>query len=257
MLQAILLGIIQGITEFLPISSSGHLLLFHQFFGEMQNSLALDATLHLATALALLIYFRNDWIAMVKNWRSDKRLQYIIIGSLPAAIAGLLFEDFIATTLRSPWVVVTMLILVALLMILAERIWLHKGSMKKLYLHKALLIGFAQALALVPGTSRSAITIVAGMSQKLSRQEAARFAFLLGTPITFGAGFIKLPELYRVSTAGSSVDLFSTVLAFITTFVVGFITINWLLKFLEKRSLTTFAVYRIFLAVLTAVWLLL
>lgn len=255
MLEAIILGVIQGTTEFLPISSSGHLLLFHWLSGTLPNSLKLDATLHLATALALLIYFYHDWIKILCHWKTDPLLKYLLVGTLPAAVAGFLGEDFVSATLRSPWVVVTMLIIIGLLMLYSEHSWNYVGNPRPLGFKQALTIGLAQTLALIPGTSRSGITIIAGMSQKLSRAEAARFAFLLGTPITLGAGIMELPKLYHASINNPALNLSHIGLAFLVTFGVSLITIHNLLKFLKNHSLKVFALYRFALALVTTWWL--
>lgn len=284
-LVSLLLGLIQGITELLPISSSGHLLLAHELFSQTENTLALDAVLHLATALALLIYFRHDWQAMlprrdttsdVETLSQSPTFYLLAIATFPAALTGFFLQDLIATHFRSPWVVVIMLILIGLLMILVEfknkqpnlshlnnhvigkvrkssHIVNHSNLCKRLTFTEALFIGCLQAVALIPGTSRSGITIVAGMLVGLSRAEAARFAFLLGTPITLGAGLLKLPDLLSSIPSISSVPfvLLSICLSFTTAFFSGLLSIHWFLKFLNSHSLRPFALYRLLLAALT------
>ncbi len=247
MSHALLLGLLQGVTEFLPISSSGHLLVLHGLFGEVANSLSFDAVLHLATALALVIYFRNDWLEMIVRWHRESRLRLVVISSIPAVFAGLLLEHYIEDALRSPLVVVVMLVFIGSLMWYAEKRWLNEGSIAGLNLKSGLLIGLAQAVALIPGTSRSGITIITGMRQGLSRKEAARFSFLLGAPITFGAGLIKFPDLLTQVAHGEA-SMNAILAAFLVSFVAGLISIRWLLSYLENSSLRVFTIYRFLLA---------
>lgn len=242
-MSAFIAGLIQGITEFLPISSSGHLLIYNQLFGRLQDSLAFDAVLHLATGLALVVYFRKEWVKMLKNWKKEKLLLYIIIGSIPAGFAGLLFEGFIKSYFREVWVVIFMLVVVGAVMFYADKIWKSDSKLNEITTMQAFIIGMFQTLAFIPGTSRAGITILAGMAQGLSRKEAATLAFLLGTPITLAAGVFKLPDLVKTDANFGGIFI-----AFITAFVSGLVVINWLLKFLREKSLAPFAVYRIFLA---------
>jgi len=250
-LQSALLGLIQGVTEFLPVSSSGHLLIFHKLFGDTQNTLVLDATLHLATGLALLIYFRKDWYSLLTQWRTSL-LKLVIAGSIPAVVVGILFEKEIENYLRSPWVVVVMLIGVGLLMWIVDRN--NENGIKKLTelsLGTALFIGAMQAVALVPGTSRAGITLIAGLMVGLSRREALRFTFLLGMPITLGTGLMKIPDL-----TNSNYELMPVVLAFSVAMVTGLIAIRWLLSFVSNHSLVSFVIYRWILAGVLVVYLL-
>lgn len=257
LLHALLLAIIQGITEFFPVSSSGHLLLLPQLTGFKDQGLAMDAALHLATALAIFVYFRMEWIALLrKGWKSVL-LRKIIVASIPAVLFGVLFDSLIEHTLRSPWVVVTMLIIVAGLMWWVEDNYTqvkkvsHKQQNKSTAMHldiswpQALIIGIAQTLALIPGTSRSGITIVAGMWQNVPRAQSAHFSFLLGAPLTLGAGLIKLLELSNVDSTDWNIVGFSMIL----TFVIGLAAMHWLLKFLERNTLKPFAIYRVVLAI--------
>ncbi|NCN59324.1 hypothetical protein COW99_04175 [Candidatus Roizmanbacteria bacterium CG22_combo_CG10-13_8_21_14_all_38_20] len=251
-LQSALLGLIQGVTEFLPVSSSGHLLIFHKLFGETQDTLVLDATLHLATGLALLIYFRKDWYTLLTQWRTSLS-KLVIIGSIPAVVVGLLFEKEIESYLRSPWVVVAMLIGVGLLMLVVDK---NNGNgvkkLTQLSLGAALFIGTMQAVALLPGTSRAGITLIAGLMVGLGRREALRFTFLLGMPITLGAGLMKIPDLIT----SSNYNLLPVVLAFSVALITGLVAIRWLLGFVSQHSLVSFVIYRWVLAGVVAIYLL-
>jgi len=256
--QAFLLGIVQGITEFLPISSSGHLLLLPKVINMPDQGLAVDALLHLATGLAIITYFYKDWWKMLTSWRTNKLLRKIIVASIPAAIIGLLFQGLIESYLRSAWVVVIMLLVVAGVMWWVEENYtevrkVDDGKRKfAIGWVESLIVGFAQVIALIPGTSRSGITISAGMWQKVTRADAAKFTFLLAVPVTIGAGLLKLPDVL----SDSSVDMLPLVVAVVTTFSVAYITMNWLLKYLKSNTLKPFVYYRIVLAVLVAIFLL-
>lgn len=258
-LQAILLGLIQGITEFLPISSSGHLILLPRLFNFPDQGLAVDASLHLATALAIIIYFRQEWWLMIKKWRNHQALKKIVAASIPAGLAGLILGGVVENVLRSHWVVVVMLILIAGLMWWIEKNYTvvkkvsdqPNGQKLDVDWLDAILIGLTQVLALIPGTSRSGITITAGMWRSLPREKAARFSFLLGAPITLGAGLLKLKDLVFVDQT----DWVFVSVAGLVTFVSALFAIHWLLKFLQKSTLTVFVWYRVILAILMIVFL--
>ncbi|MCK4554620.1 undecaprenyl-diphosphate phosphatase, partial [Candidatus Parcubacteria bacterium] len=196
-INAIIFGIIQGITEFLPISSSGHLVILHKFFNlPIKNELAFDVALHLATLLAVVWFFKNDIYNLLKSWfksftgHSDEfsKLSWLIIlATIPAGLAGWYFEEMVEHTFRSINVVVVMLVIGGVLLLIVEKISRKTDDLKNLNWAKALIIGLAQAIALIPGTSRSGITIIAGLGAKLKRQAAIRFSFLMSVPIIFGA----------------------------------------------------------------------
>ena len=231
---AIILGIIQGITEFFPISSSGHLLLLPQIFNVQDQGLTVDAVLHLATALAIFYYFRAEWFSMLRSWKKSRLLRKIIIASIPAVGLGLLFDSLIEDVLRSPWVVVVMLIGVAVFMWWVEQNYTEvkvvgqsetaDKNLSQIGELDAIIIGLFQSIALIPGTSRSGVTITASMFRGLPRHVAAKFSFLLGGPITFGAGIFKLVDLVQTP----DVDWGFVGIAGIVTFVVAVWAINWL-----------------------------
>jgi undecaprenyl-diphosphatase len=253
--QAAVLGIVQGLTEFLPISSSGHLELFRQILGWQGFDLAFDIALHWGTLFAVLIYFRRDWIELTRGvitgfrerrMNDPSRLAAkLLVGSIPAAVAGVLLEDLAETVLRSPWVIVTMLALVGVMLLFADR-RAQPGPADQIPGWGAtVLIGLAQAVALIPGTSRSGITMLAGISSGLSRASAARFSFLLAAPIIFGAGLFKLGDALQ----GPSLPL---VVGLFTAAVSGGATIAFLLRYLTHGSFRPFAIYRIVLALAVA-----
>ncbi|GMR19332.1 MAG: undecaprenyl-diphosphate phosphatase [Patescibacteria group bacterium] len=246
--QAVVLGIIQGVTEIFPISSSGHLILFPAILGWEPHSLAFDASLHLGTAFALLAYFAKAWIGLLTS-RSYKLIGYILLSSVPVGLIGLWGADYIEKNFRSPQLVSLTLVGVAVLMILAEFVYrrfkTHKGQAG---LIDVLAIGFAQTLALVPGVSRSGITILAGMGRGLERSKSAYFSFMISLPIVFAAGFYQLFSVYREGLLGVQWGSFAVGIA--TSFIVGVLAIRFLLKILHRVSLLPFAAYRIVLGLL-------
>jgi undecaprenyl-diphosphatase len=253
--QAAVLGVVQGLTEFLPISSSGHLELFRQILGWQGFDLAFDVALHWGTLLAVVIYFRRDWVALargvilaVRDRRSNPQAVLaakLLVGSIPAAIAGVVLEDVAETVLRSPWVIVTMLAAVGAMLLFADR-KAQPGPADQIPGWGAtLLIGLAQAVALIPGTSRSGITMLAGVSLRLSRAAAARFSFLLAAPIILGAGLFKLGDALESPALPLAVG-------FVTAAISGGLAIAFLLRYLTRGSFVPFAIYRIALAVVVA-----
>jgi undecaprenyl-diphosphatase len=247
--KAAILGIVQGLTEFLPISSTAHLILFPWFFdwhGEV-NTLTFDVALHGGTLLSLLMCFYKDWLNMFLKER--RMLFFIAAGTIPACAAGLLLKDYIETTLRNPLIIVFSLIFFGILMLVGE--WfIKKGGFnykERLTLFDSIFIGCAQAIALVPGVSRSGITITAGLFRNLSRHDAARFSFLLSTP-TIGGAFLL--EGSRVIGAPDNYSLDIFIAGFISATISGYIAIKFLLNFLKKYPLNIFVYYRFALAVI-------
>jgi undecaprenyl-diphosphatase len=254
---SIVLGIVQGITEFLPISSTGHLVLVHSLIGmEGDSSLAFDAILHLATACAVIVYFFDELYILFqtvlrkfgklpvneKDWIVVKALA---IGTIPAVCAGVLLESYLESTLRSPFVVAGMLIVGSLFFMYAEYVYensFHTGSVD---VKTGFKIGLFQVLALIPGMSRSGATIAGGMLLGLTRSDAARFSFLLALPVILGAGGKKLFELISSPVPVSWVALGAGAL---TAFAVGLCAIHFLITFVRKHTLWPFIWYRIILA---------
>lgn len=260
-IYSLILGLVQGLTEFLPISSSGHLLVLHDFLNfDVADDLAFDVALHLGTLGALLIFFRRDVVKYIQAWFTsfaakeksvDQRVSwYLLIGTIPAVVVGLFLEDIIDQALRSVALVGLLLILGGILFFMVEK-WCKKQSdFSALNWRKGLVIGVFQALALVPGVSRSGSTIVAGMIFGLTREQAARFSFLLGMPVIFGAGMKKMHDLV---TGAGQVEWLLFVIGFLAALIAGYFTIKYFLRFLQRHSLAVFGWYRIVLGVL--LWL--
>ncbi len=262
MFEAILLGIVQGLTEFIPVSSSGHLIIVRNILGLGQGGLAYDAVLQLATAFASIIYFRND----IKNIivyigrallgkKSNKKEQTLILaliwGTIPAVLAGILLEQYMETIFRNIELICATLVFGSVIMFLAEYIVKRRNYEEDLTPVKGFVIGLFQCLALVPGISRSGATISGGIFSGLGRENAAKFSFLLSIPILLGTGFKKLAE---VLGGGEGLLVNHLLLASITAFLVGIASIHFLMKFLKKYPLDIFIWYRIVLAVILFVY---
>ena len=252
-IEAVFLGILQGFTEFLPVSSSGHLILAEHFMGLTEVPLAFDVTLHIGTLLAVLVFFYKDWLNMLLSVfpgsevrGADRRLLlYILAGTIPGALVGYLIEDFVSTVLRSPWVVVCTLSGVALLLALAERMAAHARKVSDMRLLDAVVVGFCQALAVIPGTSRSGITMTGAMFLGFTRADAARFSFLLSAPIIAGAGLYEAKKLYD---AGSAVPGLEYLWGFVASAVSGYAVIAFLMHYLKRHTFYPFVIYRLILA---------
>lgn len=262
LLQAAILGLVQGLTEFIPVSSSGHLLLLQEAFGVTEAGLGFDVALHVGTLLALLAYFYKDIyelaIALIKPRPMTRPARFIAAATLPAAFFGIILQDAAETTFRSPLLVVFTLSGVAILMILAERLAAKQSSLKdikQVSLRQALFVGLAQAVALIPGVSRSGSTITAGLFAGLDRLAATRFSFLLAIPITLGAVVKVATENETLNQISTDPDLFA--IGIVTAFASGAVAIRFLLRFVAKHSLRTFAYYRLALAAVTLVVLVL
>jgi len=259
-LQAIILGVVQGFTEFLPISSSAHLFLVPYIFDWDYQGLGFDVALHWGTLLSVIIIFGKDYWRYARalvgkslinqattELGSEKSMAwYLVLGSIPAALAGFFLRSQAETIFRSPWVIVGTLIGFAILLWIADRRLLtansspQRGEEGKLTWKKVLFIGIGQALAIVPGVSRSGATITAGLFSRLSRQEATRFAFLLSGSIIFGAGLVTIPDLDNFSVA--------LIAGFIASAISGFIAIKFLLRYVGSQNFNLFVWYRILFA---------
>lgn len=255
--DAILLGIVQGITEFLPVSSTGHLILTRELLGiDTANGLAFDAILHLATAGAVILYFYKDlsvlFNAVLRRFgrlpvnERDLTLVYALIAAtIPAVVLGLLLESTMETLFRNPLLVAGVLVAGSLLFMYAEWVYEHSYPQNEMNIKKAFKIGLFQSLALVPGMSRAGASISGGMLLGLTRKEAARFAFLLSIPVILGAGMKKLLELIGSNTPVPWGDV---LVAAIAAFVTGFLAVHFMLRFVRTHSLWPFIWYRIILA---------
>jgi undecaprenyl-diphosphatase len=256
MIWAILLGTIQAITEFLPISSSAHLLILPWLFGFPTQGLAFDAALHIGTSVALLFFFWKDFWVMFK--KRDKFLWLILIASVPGATIGFFGDKIIEQYLHEG----SMAVLIAAvgMILMTGVIWYVdataklKKDLSVMSRKEAFWVGLAQALALIPGMSRSGATIAAGLTAGYTREAAARFSFLIGTPIALGAGLYKATNI--VQAQPSNAELLQLLVGVITAALLGFVVIRWLLEYVQKHSLKVFLIYRlIFASVVIIVWL--
>ena len=252
-LEAILLGVLQGLTEFLPISSSAHLAIFPQLFGFDDPGASFTAVTQIGTEVAVLLFFWRDIVRIIKAWaislvRKDRREDldarmgwYIIVGTLPIAVMGFLFQDTIKTTFRSLWLIAIMLIVFGLILGIADRINVGEKLEGDLTLKDSLLYGLGQMLALIPGVSRSGATISVGLFRGYRRDVATRYAFLLAIPAVLASGVSQLNDVSLAASPG----LPKTLLATLVAFGVGYVTIGWLLKYLRTRSYLPFVIYRV------------
>lgn len=249
--QALVLGTVQGLTEFLPVSSSGHLLLVPHVFGWPDQGLAFDAALHAGTLAALLAYFRSELIGLITGTLSRWVAVLMVAATVPGALVGVLFEKSIEASLRSPLVVAASTAGWALVMLAADRRAKAARAaagdpLERIGWWQGLGVGVAQALALIPGTSRSGITITTGLFAGLDRATAARFSFLLGIPLTAGAAALKTMHLVRSGTFAAEVGPF--VVALLAAFLSGWFAVWFLVSYLRQRSLRPFVLYRLLLA---------
>ena len=263
---AALFGIIQGLTEFLPVSSSGHLVLLHDLFNfELKSSLGFDVFLHVGTLVALFGFFYKDigkiikgFFQSFKKWdlknnSNQKIAWFIILGTIPAALAGFFLDSIIENYFRETWLVALMLLIVGALFFLVEKVAKRTKEMKEMKWYDSLLVGIAQAIALIPGVSRSGITIITGMTMKLKRHEAARFAFLLSIPIILGAGIKKVIDLSIEGFVSSELLLY--IVGFVFSAVVGYFCVKYFIRYLNKYSLRPFGWYRIVIAIIIFLFL--
>lgn len=257
MIWAILLGTIQAITEFLPISSSAHLLIFPWLFGFPTQGLAFDAALHIGTSLALLLFFWKDFWEMIK--KRDKFLWLILIASIPGAIIGFFGDKLIERYLHEGSVAILtaaigMILMTGVIWYVDATARLEK-DLTQMSRKQAFWVGLAQALALIPGMSRSGATIAAGLAAGYTREAAARFSFLIGTPIALGAGLYKATNIMQAQPSGT--EVLQLLVGVATAAILGFVVIRWLLEYVQKHSLRVFLIYRLVFAItVIIVWLL-
>ncbi|WP_373096410.1 undecaprenyl-diphosphate phosphatase [Zhongshania sp.] len=253
--QAVILAAIQGLTEFLPVSSSGHLVLPQTLFGWADQGLAFDVAVHVGSLLAVLWYFRTEVAGIVIDWfasvfggakNDNSRLGWmVIVATIPAVIAGLVFNDFIELNLRTGYVLATTTLVFGVILGVVDRYAQHTKNLANIGLRIAIIVGFAQAIALIPGTSRSGITITAALMLGLNRSDSARFSFLLSMPIIAAAGSYKLLELIQ-----SSVDVPWGLLfiGFAVSALTAYACIHVFMRWVERIGMMPFAIYRVALA---------
>jgi undecaprenyl-diphosphatase len=258
-LFAIFLGIVQGITEFLPISSSGHLALLEHYFKMPGSGLGFDILLHVGTVAALLAYFGRDWLAMGRSlvrpsWENqgDRYLfLYLVVACIPGALAGVLLESKAETIFRQPWRIALLLGSVGVLLLVGERVARHHRDFSRLTIFDAVLIGLSQSLAIMPGVSRSGITMTCALFLGFTREASAKFSFLLATPILFGAGVHHLPKWLKAPPENLPVT--AAALGFLAALISSYLTIKYLLRFLQRHTFKPFAFYRLGVAALVLV----
>lgn len=252
MIEAIILGIVQGITEFLPVSSSAHLIIFREVFNIgasiSKYGLAFDLALHVGTLLAVIIFFFNDlwkiFINGVTKPKENKLFFYLIVATIPAAIAGILLEDIIDAIFRNNLVIIGFgLIIMGIVLFIADTYSKENKSLEKITLKDAILIGIMQTFALIPGFSRSGTTISTARILKISREDATKFSFFLSIPVIAGGALLKL--LKHSKEVINHLSIFS--IGTITSFIVGILTIKFLLKYLKKNDFSLFMIWRILL----------
>jgi undecaprenyl-diphosphatase len=259
LLRAVALGIVQGLTEFLPISSSGHLIITRELFGwEFTNDLTFDVALHLGTTLALLVFFWQEWLRMLRggiSWAMGDRdpgtttvygarlLFLLAIGSIPAAVVGLIFDNWVENEVRSPLVAGAMLVTFGIVLFSAENAGRRLRAIDSCGWRDILWIGCAQAVSLVPGVSRSGVTISAALGRGFTREEAARLSFLLATPVILGAGTLKLGE--ALAGGVPSGDIGTILVGGAVAAAVGWLAIHSLLRLVQRGTYLPFIAYRI------------
>ena len=263
MLEALVLGLVQGLTEFLPISSSAHIRIVGEFMNKAQDPGArFTAITQIGTELAVLIFFRHDIKAIVVSWfkqvvmraelgtegKGQARMGWlIIVGSIPIVVLGYFGRDIITNDLRSLWLIATVMIVFGIILGIADKYGKSERSLSQLSTKHGLLYGAAQALALVPGVSRSGATIAMGRFLGYSREAALRYSFLLAIPAVFGSGFYQLKDAFSSDAAPNVFSIPETLAATAVAFVIGYIVIAWLLKFVATKSFMPFIIYRVIL----------
>jgi len=249
-IQSIILGIAQGLGEFLPISSTAHLILIPYFAGWPDPGLSFDVALHLGTLVAVLVFFWKDWLRIFKSAylsiqqngfkkMNEEMLYYIIIATIPGALFGVLFEKKAETVFRSPLLIALALIIVGYILYQADKKNKGERGLANINLKDSILIGLSQAVAIIPGVSRSGATISSGLFRGINKADAARFSFLLSTPIIAGAAILKLPHLFQ---EGIDANLLAGILA---SAISGYLAIKYLLQFLNKDNYRIFFWYRL------------
>ena len=249
-IEAIILGVVQGLTELLPVSSSAHLYLLSEFFFKWTISDSFDIALHFGTLLAICIFFFKDWINLIKGgfnkvFKKEDSTEgrifwYIVAATIPAGIIGLIFEHYLEGYLKQPLIVATALIVMGILLYVVDKKSKSEVSYENMTFKQAFLIGISQVLAFIPGVSRSGATITVGRALKVDRESVAKYTFLLSTPIVFAATVLKIFDFQF------SVAFFAGVL---TSFLVGLAVIKFLMEFIKKRSFKVFAIYRVLLGI--------
>jgi undecaprenyl-diphosphatase len=257
--QAIVLAVVQGLTEFLPISSTAHLALFPWLLHWKDPGLTFDVALHSGTLIAVLIYFWREWVNMLRAAGSfdasnspdtppyGRLFWLLVIGTIPGALAGFFFEKRADTTLRNPIIIAAAMIMIALFMWAGDRVENHCESLQEISLSDSILVGVSQALAVIPGVSRSGVTMSTGLFRRMRRETAARFSFLLSTPLIAGAALKKGLEVRHDGLPHAMRVPFIT--GILVSALVGYVVIGWLIRYLKQRTFTIFVAYRLALGI--------
>ncbi|CFX83830.1 Undecaprenyl-diphosphatase UppP [Syntrophomonas zehnderi OL-4] len=252
LLEAVVLGLVQGLGEFLPISSSAHLVLVPWIFNWNDPGLTFDIALHIGTLFAVIIYFWRDWLKLISaglkgvSTQDGRLFWYLVIASIPGAIIGFLLEDIAETVFRAPLLIAIMLILMGIFLVWADRRGRKEIDLEGINLKTSFLIGLSQALAIIPGVSRSGITMTTGLLLGMTREDTARFSFLLSTPIILGAGLIKTPQIL----ANPAMINANFIIGMLVAAVVGLLSIGFLLRYVQTKDFRPFAWYRFALGAL-------
>ena len=246
-LQAIIYGIVQGIAEFLPISSSAHLIAIPQIFNWVDPGPAFDVALHLGTLIAVVAFFWKDWLELIyagirrPNTRNGKLFWFIVVATVPGAVIGKLLEKQAETAFRNIGLIGAMLIVMGIILYIADKKGRNKVKTQDIGFRRSFLIGLSQALAIIPGVSRAGITMSTGLFTGLTKEDTARFSFLLSTPIIFGAGLLKAKELIHTPMSEAP----ALAIGILTSAIVGLLSIKFLLNYLKNKGFGIFVVYRI------------
>lgn len=261
-IQHIILGLAQGLGEFLPISSSGHLVILPWLFNFSDPGLAFDVALHWGTLIAVVAYFWKDWIRLLRSLisrdrnsapvKNDRKLiGYIIVASIPGALFGYLLDDWAETSFRAPLLVATTLALMGIFLSVADKKGGGKRNFNEITLLDSIVIGLSQAVAIIPGVSRSGATITTALFRNINRESAAKFSFLMSAPIILGAGLVKLPEIIAEGIS------LSVIIGTLVAAISGFLSIKYLLRFVQTKNYSPFVWYRLaFSAVIIIVYIL-
>src|SRR6056297_1532627 len=241
-IKIVILGLVQGLTEFLPISSSGHLVILQKLFAINENQLLISVLLHFGTLIPVLIVFRKDIIDIL-SFKKNKRhfIFLIIVASIPTAIMGIFFEDFFEKLFSSTISAAFMLIVTGFILLLGDRLANYDNTLSNFKWLNAILVGLAQGFAIIPGISRSGSTITASLIQGLEKEDAARFSFILSIPVIGGAGLLKITD--AVSVGVNNLNITAVILGFISAVISGYIAIKYFLYILEKQKLIYFSYY--------------
>lgn len=265
-LQVVVLSVVQGLTEFLPVSSSGHLAIVSQAFFGRDAGASFTAVIQIGTEVAVLIYFARDIARILKAWFAglfDKARRdsdywlgwWVILGTIPIGAAGLIFKHYIRDDVRNLWIIATALVLFSAVIAAAEYYGKQTRPIQTFTWRDSLVIGFAQCLALIPGVSRSGATISAGLFMGQQREAAARFGFLLAIPAVLASGLFSLPDAFHPEGAGMSATGPQLLVGTIIAFVIGYAAVAWFLKFLVNHSMYWFVGYRVIVGVVVLVLL--